>query len=79
MESRKSVHKLAETIHSLLGWKSHVTSNWVKSVCDIMKTVPSEVASIDLKPTNVVTRDSTEKTTDELHNAISKIEGRCGC
>ena len=76
MESRKSAHKLAETIHSLLGWKSHVTSNWVKSVCEIMKSVPSEVASIDLKPTNVVTRDSTEKTVDELQKAILKIEGK---
>ncbi|PON88637.1 Kinesin-like protein [Trema orientale] len=74
MESRKSGHKLAETIHSLLGWKSHVTSNWVKSVCDIMKSIPSEAASIALKPTNGVTRESTEKTTDELRNAISKIE-----
>ncbi|GMN35664.1 hypothetical protein TIFTF001_042263, partial [Ficus carica] len=74
METRKSGHKLAETIHSLLGWKSHLTSNWAKSVCDIMKSVPSEVLAIDFKPTNVKTKDSTVTADDELRNAISKIE-----
>ncbi|EXB88913.1 Kinesin-like protein KIFC3 [Morus notabilis] len=74
METRKSVHKLAETIHSLLGWKSHLTSNWAKSVCNIMKSVPSEESSIDFRPTNVATKKSTEKEDDELRNAISKIE-----
>lgn len=76
METRKSGHKLAETIHSLLGWKSHLTSNWAKSVCDIMKSVPSEVLAIDFKPTNVKTKDSAVTADDELRNAISKIEGK---
>ncbi|XP_062107845.1 kinesin-like protein KIN-14T [Humulus lupulus] len=74
MESRKPVHKLSETIHSLLGWKSHVTSNWVKSVCEIMKSVPPDMVSINSKPINVATEHSMKKKSDELHNSISKVE-----
>ncbi|KAF5748853.1 hypothetical protein HS088_TW04G00813 [Tripterygium wilfordii] len=44
-DPRRSVRNLAETIHSLLGVKAHVTSTWVKSVCDIIKNLPSEVSS----------------------------------
>ncbi|KAM6566752.1 hypothetical protein CsatA_025880 [Cannabis sativa] len=74
MESRKPVHKLSETIHSLLGWKSHVTSNWVKSVCDIMKSAPPDGASIISKPINGVMENSMKKKNDELHNSVLKIE-----
>ncbi|XP_022753510.1 kinesin-like protein KIN-14T isoform X2 [Durio zibethinus] len=42
MNSRKSVQNLKETIHSLLGFKSHLTSTWAKSVCDIIKNLPHE-------------------------------------
>ena len=48
MEMRRSkpVKNLPETIHSLLGTKSHLTSAWVKSVCNIVKNVSSsEIAS----------------------------------
>ncbi|XP_010501172.1 PREDICTED: kinesin-like protein KIN-14G [Camelina sativa] len=37
----KPVRNLPETIHSLLGLKSHLTSAWVKSVCNIVNNVPS--------------------------------------
>ncbi|XP_012474182.1 kinesin-like protein KIN-14T isoform X2 [Gossypium raimondii] len=37
----KSIQNLGETIHSLLGFKSHLTSTWVKSVCEIVKKLPS--------------------------------------
>ncbi|CAH8255684.1 unnamed protein product [Arabidopsis lyrata] len=33
----KPIRDLPETIHSLLGLKSHMTSDWVKSVCNIVK------------------------------------------
>ncbi|OMO81077.1 hypothetical protein CCACVL1_12626 [Corchorus capsularis] len=46
MNSKKSIQNLGETIHSLLGLKSHLTSTWVKSVCDIIKKLPHE-GSID--------------------------------
>ncbi|KAL5543159.1 hypothetical protein UlMin_010869 [Ulmus minor] len=69
MESKKSAHKLGETIHSLLGWKSQLTSNWVKSVCDIIRSAPSEV---ELKKTE--TKDSKRYTDKDLSNTISKIE-----
>ncbi|KAG4133363.1 hypothetical protein ERO13_D08G092200v2 [Gossypium hirsutum] len=41
MSSKKSIQNLGETIHSLLGFKSHLTSTWVKSVCEIVKKLPS--------------------------------------
>ncbi|VYS49205.1 unnamed protein product [Arabidopsis thaliana] len=37
----KPVRNLPETIHSLLGLKSHMTSDWVKSVCNIAKNTSS--------------------------------------
>lgn len=37
----KPVQNLPETIHSLLGLKSHLTSAWVKSVCNIVNNVSS--------------------------------------
>uniref|UniRef100_A0A1J3GPA0 Kinesin-like protein KIFC3 n=1 Tax=Noccaea caerulescens TaxID=107243 RepID=A0A1J3GPA0_NOCCA len=48
MERRRSkpVQDLPETIHSLLGLKSNLTSAWVKSVCNIAKKVSSpEISS----------------------------------
>ncbi|XVE70343.1 hypothetical protein DITRI_Ditri10aG0065000 [Diplodiscus trichospermus] len=42
MNSKKSIQKLGETIHSLLGFKSHLTSTWVKSVCDIIQNLPNQ-------------------------------------
>ncbi|XWS71073.1 hypothetical protein CRYUN_Cryun03dG0105700 [Craigia yunnanensis] len=42
MNSKKSIQNLGETIHSLLGFKSHLTSTWVKSVCDIIKNLPNK-------------------------------------
>ncbi|KAF5725538.1 kinesin-like protein KIF3A-like isoform X1 [Tripterygium wilfordii] len=44
-DSQRSIRNLAGTIHSLLGVKAHVTSTWVKSVCDIIKNLPSEASS----------------------------------
>ncbi|EOA36050.1 hypothetical protein CARUB_v10008287mg [Capsella rubella] len=43
MERTRSnpVRDLPETIHSLLGLKSHLTSAWVKSVCKIVNNVSS--------------------------------------
>ncbi|KAK8661059.1 hypothetical protein V6N13_051961 [Hibiscus sabdariffa] len=42
MNPKKSIQNLGETIHSLLGFKSHLNSNWVKSVCEIIKSLPEE-------------------------------------
>ncbi|KAJ4846191.1 hypothetical protein Tsubulata_049726 [Turnera subulata] len=68
MDSRKSVGNLTETLHSLLGLKAHLTSNWVKSVCDIVRNLPPE-RSIDLRPESTV--DSTD---DDPATAIAKIK-----
>ena len=68
MDSRKSVRNLAESLHSLLGIKANLTSNWVKSVCDIIKTLPTE-KSVDVQPTNFDIND------DDC-SAISKIKGK---
>ncbi|KAF7119943.1 hypothetical protein RHSIM_Rhsim13G0235100 [Rhododendron simsii] len=42
MDYRKSSHSLAESIHSLLGSKTHlITPSWVDSVCNIIRSSPS--------------------------------------
>lgn len=77
MDARKSVQNLAETIRSLLGLKAHFTSSWVKSVCDIVRHLPSEGgACIDLKAENSKTSVSFGNKEDDLANAISKIKGK---
>ncbi|KAK3024052.1 hypothetical protein RJ639_042963, partial [Escallonia herrerae] len=42
LDSRKSFCRLAESIHSLLGFKTHLTSTWADSVCNVIKSLPSE-------------------------------------
>jgi kinesin family protein C2/C3 len=74
MDSRKSVRNLAESLHSLLGIKANLTSNWVKSVCDIIKTLPSE-KSVDMQPTNSDINDDDNEDDDDC-SAISKIKGK---
>ncbi|KAF8041147.1 hypothetical protein BT93_B3157 [Corymbia citriodora subsp. variegata] len=44
-ERKKSAQNLAETIHSLLGLKSRLTSTWIRSVCGIMRSLPSPRSS----------------------------------
>lgn len=71
MESKQSVQKLGETIHSLLGLKAHLTSSWVKSVCDIVKNLPST----DIKGKKLETQCSEIKEVDS-GPTISEIKGR---
>ncbi|KAL4612030.1 hypothetical protein ACB092_08G169400 [Castanea dentata] len=71
MESKKSVRNLSDTIHSLLGLKARFTSTWVKSVCDIVRNLPPEGPSIELKSANLKTSDSSGN--KDLDSAISKI------
>ncbi|KAJ6704620.1 KINESIN-LIKE PROTEIN KIF3A ISOFORM X1 [Salix purpurea] len=66
MDSRKSVRNLAESLHSLLGIKANLTSNWVKSVCDIIRTLPTE-KSVDVQP-------ASSDINDDDRSAISKIK-----
>lgn len=70
MDSKQSVHKLGETIHSLLGLKAHLTSSWVKSVCDIVKNLPST----DIKGKKLETQCSEIKEIDS-GPTISGIKG----
>ncbi|KAA8550938.1 hypothetical protein F0562_002622 [Nyssa sinensis] len=49
MDSRKSIRSLAESIHSLLGLKTHLTCSWADSVCNIIKSLPSEEQPDDQK------------------------------
>ncbi|KAL5832412.1 hypothetical protein ACOSQ4_017766 [Xanthoceras sorbifolium] len=73
MDSKPSVHNLGETIHSLLGFKAHLTSAWVKSVCDIIKNQPSQKSSADGKSKDFETRESLDDNVD-LETAIAKIK-----
>lgn len=74
MESKKSVQNLSNTIHSLLGLKARFTSTWIKSVCDIVRNLPPEGPSIELKYANLKTSDSSGN--KDLDGAISKINGK---
>lgn len=75
MDSRQPVQNLAETIHSLLGLKAHLTSNWVKSVRDIIKNLPSEKSSADIEAKTLETGNSLDNE-DVEGNAVSKLKGR---
>lgn len=65
MDTRKSLRNLRGTLHALLDLKAHLTPNWVKSVCDIIKTLPSE---FDAK--------EDDDDGDDSGNVISKIKGK---
>lgn len=65
MDSGKSIRNLAVSLHSLLGLEAHLTSNWVKSVSETIKTLPSE-KSVDMQPT--------KSDTDDDGDSISKIQ-----
>ncbi|XP_048136960.1 kinesin-like protein KIN-14T isoform X3 [Rhodamnia argentea] len=73
MERKNSTQKLAETIHSLLGLKSHLTSTWIRSVCGIMRTLPSPRSSdrIGLKISDTEKENNTSDT--DLSIVIPKI------
>lgn len=71
MDSGKSIRNLAVSLHSLLGLKTHLTSNWVKSISDIMKTLPSE-KSVDMQATNSDTDDDDDGDDD----SDTKIKGK---
>lgn len=82
MASRNPVHSLPEKIHSLLGLKSHLTSSWVKSVCDIIRNQPSQGQSTEthLTITNFEINSCSENCDDDdddLSNAASNIRGKC--
>ncbi|GLT82475.1 hypothetical protein SLE2022_008410 [Rubroshorea leprosula] len=49
MDSKKSIRNLTNRIHSLLGFKSHSTSAWIKSGCDIIENLPLERLRTDVK------------------------------
>ncbi|XP_021891120.1 kinesin-like protein KIN-14T isoform X2 [Carica papaya] len=61
---RKPVKNLGETLNSLLGLKTHLTSSWIKSVFDIATNLPSSSHST---PTIL-------HTNHESGNDISKIK-----
>lgn len=81
MASRNPVHSIPEKIHSLLGLKSHLTSSWVKSVCDIIRNQPSQGQSTEthFTITNFEINSCSENRDDDddLSNAASNIRGIC--
>ncbi|XP_057993212.1 kinesin-like protein KIN-14T isoform X2 [Hevea brasiliensis] len=70
MDTKKSVGNLAATLHALLGLKAHLTPHWVKSVCDIIKTLPSE---FDAKVDDDDSGNAISKIKDELDALTSRI------
>lgn len=75
MDSKPSVNKLGETIHSLLGFKAHLTSAWVKSVCDIVKSLPSQKPSTDARLKELETRKPVNNIDGDSETAIKEIKG----
>lgn len=68
-----SHHSLSETIHSLLGLKSHLTSTWVQSVCDIITNLPPHCPQPQGQPTDLTTINLE---TDTSSDTASKIRGK---
>lgn len=66
--SDNSAQNLAKTIHSLLGMNTHLNSNWVSSVCDILQNLPSTASS----------SDRFKEDDDSQGTAISKLKGMYG-
>ncbi|KAJ4972001.1 hypothetical protein NE237_005100 [Protea cynaroides] len=75
MESRKSVQNLAQSIHSLLGLKTHLTSGWADSVCNIIKKLPSEDSrdGSQIKCQNYNSENSNENKDVDNGAAVSKL------
>ncbi|KAI3996497.1 hypothetical protein MKX01_001335, partial [Papaver californicum] len=69
MESRKSVRNLAESIHSLLGLKKQLTSNWADSVCNIIKDMSTE----EPFTSSVTKSNSSENQESHVDSMITKI------
>ncbi|EEF38964.1 kinesin-like protein KIN-14T [Ricinus communis] len=73
MGSRKSVRNLGETLESLLGLKAHLTPNWVKSVCDILKTLPSNLTDAKEEDDDNDSCNTISKIKDELAALTTSI------
>ncbi|MCL7035241.1 hypothetical protein MKW94_017913 [Papaver nudicaule] len=69
MESRKSVRNLAQSIHSLLGLKKQLTSNWAESVCNIIKDISTE----EPFTSSVTKSNSSENQECDVGSIITKI------
>lgn len=69
MESRKSVPNLAKSIHSLLGLKKQLTSNWADSVCNIIKDMSTEEPF-----TSSVTKSTSENQECDADCIITEIQ-----
>lgn len=74
VETRNSVQNLARTIHSLLGFKAHLTSNWVSSVCDIIKSLPTRKSPGDPE-TKLETRNSHDVKDVQFASCVETAEG----
>lgn len=76
MESRRSVRKLADSIHSLLGLKKQLTSNWADSVCNIIKGISSEEEPFNCTEIKCINSNLSEKEDYDVDSIVSKIQGK---
>ncbi|KAK9170638.1 hypothetical protein Syun_002778 [Stephania yunnanensis] len=76
MESRKRLRNLADSIRSLLGLKTHLTSTWADSVCNIIKDLPYEEPFNDyhIRNLNLKTQSFEDKDGDDLGTDGSMIQ-----
>ncbi|XP_068657808.1 kinesin-like protein KIN-14B isoform X2 [Aristolochia californica] len=76
-QSRKYIQTLAQSIQSLRGFKTYLTSTWAESVCHIIKALPSDgpsVRSFTRSPNSNKVDASHEEHTD-VGAAITKVHG----
>nr|VDD02634.1 unnamed protein product [Brassica rapa] len=66
----KRVQNLPETVHSLIGLRSHLTSSWVKSVSNIAKNVSS---SSEISSTSKEEDDSAFIEEQSIRNQLSTL------
>ena len=77
MDTRKPVRNLAESLRSLLGVKANLTSSWVDSVCDIIKSLPSEESPTDrIEPANSEATSSFHDQKIDSSTITLKLKGR---
>ncbi|XP_077241196.1 P-loop containing nucleoside triphosphate hydrolases superfamily protein isoform X2 [Tasmannia lanceolata] len=75
-KSRKFVERLTDSIKSLTGFKTYLTSSWAESVCNIIKDLPSDEPedSSQIKGVSIKTVGSSENEDIETGLDLSKIQ-----
>ncbi|WOL06812.1 kinesin KP1 isoform X2 [Canna indica] len=77
IEACKSMQRLPDSIHSLLGLNSNVTASWFKSVCSIIKDLQSSKSGGDTqaKSKKIDEMEYTDSNDSDKNACLLKIQG----